>query len=51
MNQYHITCNVCVEYLLKDRIGTRRFYDILVSVSEISIINRWIDQLGNINDK
>ena len=38
-------------HLLKDKKGSRRFYDILAHVSEINITNRWIDQLGNINDK
>ena len=50
-NQYNITCNVFVAHLLKDKKGSRRFYDILAHVSEINITNRWIDQLGNINDK
>ena len=38
-------------HLLKDKKGSRRFYDILAHVSGINITNRWIDQLGNINDK
>ena len=38
-------------HLLTDKKGSRRFYDILAHVSEINITNRWIDQLGNINDK
>ena len=38
-------------HLLKDKKGSRRFYDILAHVTEINITNRWIDQLGNINDK
>ena len=31
-NRYNITCNVFVAHLLKDKKGSRRFYDILAHV-------------------
>ena len=50
-NRYNITCNVFVAYLLKDKKGSRRFYDILAHVGEMGVTNRWGNQFGNINDK
>ena len=50
-NRYNITCNVFVAHLLKDKKGSRRFYDILAHVGETGVTNRWGNQFGNINDK
>ena len=50
-NRYNITCNVFVTYLLKDKIGSRRFYDILAHVDEMNVTNRWRNQFENISDK
>ena len=50
-NRYNITCNVFVAHLLKDKKGSRRFYDILAHVGEMGVANRWGNQFGNINDK
>ena len=38
-------------HLLKDKKGSRRFYDILAHVGEMGVTNRWGNQFGNINDK
>ena len=37
--RYNITCNVFVAYLLKDKKGSRRFYDILAHVGEMGVTN------------
>ena len=50
-NRYNTTCNVFVAYLLKDKKGSRRFYDILAHVCEMGVTKRWENQFGNINDK
>ena len=39
-NRYNITCNVFVAYLLKDKKGSRRFYDILAHVDEMNVTHR-----------
>ena len=39
-NRYNITCNVFVAYLLKDKKGSRRFYDFLAHVGEMEVTNR-----------
>ena len=44
-------CNVVVAYLLKDKKGSRTFYDILAHVDEICVKNRRGNQFGNISDK
>ena len=40
-----------MEYLLKDKKGSRRLYYILAYVDEIDVKNWWRNQFGNISDK
>ena len=40
-----------MDYLLKDKKGSRRLYYILAYVDEIDVKNWWRNQFGNISDK
>ena len=50
--KYNVTCNIYVKYLLKGkRTGCRTFYDQLIQVDQIIRQEKWMNEVGYINDQ
>ena len=49
--KYNVTCNIYVKYLLKDKQGCRTFYDKLIQVDQIIRQEKWMNEVGYINDQ
>ena len=47
----NVTCNIYVQYLLKEKGGCRTFYDQLVQVDQITRQEIWMNEMGYINDQ
>lgn len=48
-NRYNTCNNPYVVCLIKDRKGSRRFYDIFLGVNDVNAHSKWQSELGNIN--
>ena len=49
--KYNVTCNIYVQYLLKDKRGCRTFYDQLKQVDQIIRQEEWMNEVGYIIDQ
>ena len=49
--KYNVTCNIYVKHLLKDKRGCRTFYDQLIQVDQIIRQEKWMNEVGYINDQ
>ena len=49
--KYNVTCNIYVQYLLKEKKGCRTFYDKLIQVDQITRQEKWINEMGYVNDQ
>ena len=49
--KYNVTCNIYVQYLLKEKKGCRTFYDQLIQADQITRQEKWINEMGYINDQ
>ena len=48
--KYDVRCNVYVQYLLKDKKGCRRMYDVMVPTKSIQESSRWERDIGCITE-
>ena len=44
--KYNVTCNIYVQYLLKEKKGCRTFYDQLIQVDQFTRQEKWINEMG-----
>ena len=47
---YKVACSIYTSFLIRDKKGCRRFYDIMVKTDEVSIQNKWLREVGNLNE-
>ena len=47
--KYNVTCNIYVQYFLKEKKGCRTFYVQLIQVDQITRQEKWINEMGYIN--
>ena len=47
---YNVRCNVYVQYLLKDKKGCRRLYDVMVPTKLLQQSTKWEHDVGNISE-
>ena len=50
LSKYDVRCNVYVQYLLKDKKGCRRMYDVMVPTKSIQESSRWERDIGYITE-
>ena len=50
LNRYNVRCNIYVQYLLKDKKGCRRLYNVMVSIKLLQQNTKWEQDVGNINE-
>lgn len=50
LNRFNVKCNYYVNQLIKDKKGCRRFYDIMVSANKFTPNDKWLREVGNINE-
>lgn len=46
--KYDVQCNDYVKILIKDKKGSRTIYDLLAKTKEMTVSNKWANELGNI---
>lgn len=51
MNKMNVSSNIYVSYVIKDKKGSRIFYDMLVGINEINLHTKWQAVVGEINDQ
>ena len=51
INKFNVKCNVYVKLILKDKKGCRRFYDLMTQSKKIELTNKWMQELGFINEE
>lgn len=51
LNRYNVKCNTYVQEILKDKKGSRRFYDIMSHASRIETENKWTQEIGIITNQ
>ena len=49
-NAYKVACSIYTSFLIRDKKGCRRFYDVMVKTDEVSIQNKWLREVGNLNE-
>ena len=49
-NLFNATCSLYTKLLIKDKKGRRRFYDIMIRANETSIENKWVSEIGVLNE-
>lgn len=49
--KYDVQCNDYVKILIKDKKGSRTIYDLLAKTKDMTISNKWENELGNITKK
>ena len=50
MNLFNITSNLYTQFLLKDKKGCRRLYDIMIRVYEMTFENKWEREIVILNE-
>ena len=50
LNKTNVKCNVYVNFVIKNKKGSRIFYDIITGVSEVNTHLKWQETLGQINE-
>lgn len=50
-NKFNVKCNIYVQQLIKDKKGCRRFYDIMTGANKFESNNKWVQEIGMINDQ
>ena len=50
INLFNVTSNLYTQFLLKDKKGCRRFYDIMIRANEITFENKWVREIGILNE-
>ena len=50
INKFNVKCNVYVKLIFKDKGGCRRFYDLMTQSNKIELSNKWMQELGFINE-
>lgn len=51
LSSFEVRCNIYVKYLIKDKKGCRRFYDIMTKTNETTIQDKWEREFGNLNEQ
>ena len=51
ISRFNVKCNIYVQTLIKDNKRCRRLYDIMIDANKPIIHNRWLNEVGNINEK
>ena len=49
-NLFNVTCSLYTKFLINDKKGCRRFYDIMIRANETNIENKWVREIGVINE-
>ena len=50
MNLFNVTSNLYTQFLLKDKKGCRRFYDIMIRANDMTFENKWVREIGILNE-
>ena len=50
LNKKNVKCYVYVNFVIKDKKGSRIFYDIITGVNEVNTHLKWQETLGQINE-
>ena len=51
ISRFNVKCNIYVQTLINDNKGCRRLYDIMTDANKPIIHNRWLNQVGDINER
>ena len=51
INNFNVKCIVYVKLVLKDKKGCRWFYDLMKQSKKIELTNKWMQELGFINEE
>ena len=49
-NLFNVTCSLYTKFLIKDKKGCRRFYDIMIRANETCLENKWVREIGVLNE-
>ena len=50
MNLFNVTSHLYTQFLLKDKKGCRRFYDIMIRAKDMTFENKWVREIGILNE-
>lgn len=50
INLFNVNCSLYTQFLIKDKKGCRRFYDIMIRANEITVDNKWVREIGALNE-
>ena len=48
-NRFNVTCNIYLQFVLKDKKGCRRFYDLMLQSKKIELNDKWMQEFGFID--
>ena len=51
LNRFNVKGNIYVQEILKDKTGSRRFYDIMTHASKTETENKWTQEIGIIGNQ
>lgn len=50
INRFNVTCSLYTQFLMKDKKGCRRIYDLMIKANETNLENKWVREIGVLNE-